>query len=166
MPESTHLARALERHFSNPKPAAFTNFVVVTDGLTAAQAAALPAPRFNSVWGIVNHVWYWQESLLRLLRGEAHTHSDLGAPDESGWPPAGNVADESAWFAACERALAANAALAKFVAGMSAEELEQPLPVWGNARSQAILSIIAHNSYHTCEIISVRHMQGLWIEKT
>jgi hypothetical protein len=166
MSESTHLAKALERHFSNPRPAAFTNFVVVTDGLTAAQAAAVPAPRFNSVWGIVNHVWYWQESLLRLLRGETHTHSDLGAPDESGWPPAGNPADNSVWLEARERALAVNAALANFVSEMSAEELEQPLAVWGNAKSQAILSIIAHNSYHTCEIISVRHMQGFWVANT
>jgi hypothetical protein len=26
--------------------------------------------------------------------------------------------------------------------------------------------LIAHNGYHTCEIISIRHMLGLWLERT
>jgi hypothetical protein len=27
-------------------------------------------------------------------------------------------------------------------------------------------SILAHNSYHTAEILTVRHMQGWWLEAT
>ena len=164
MSESLHLSKALERHFSNPRPAAFANFVVVVDGLTAAQAATVPMPRFNSVWGIVNHVWFWEEALLRLLRGQTYTHTELGAPDENGWPPAGEPGDEAGWQAARIRALEANKAIAEIVAAMSDEELAQPLETWGTAKSSAVFSILAHNSYHTCEIISVRHMQGWWVE--
>lgn len=166
MPEPAHLADAFDRHFSNPIHSAFTNFVVISDGLTAAQAASVPGPRFNSVWAITNHVWFWQEALLRLLRGEKVDCADLGAADWSGWPPAGEPADESGWQAARQRTLDCNLALTKFIAGMSAEELEEQLTAWRSPKHQAINSILVHNAYHTCEIISVRHMQGFWVEKT
>ncbi len=166
MSSATHLADALERHFSKPAHIAFTNFVLVTEGLSAAQAAASPGPQFNSVWAIVNHVWYWQELLLRLLKGETPTHADLGAPDGSGWGMAGSPTDEVTWQADRQRALDCNIALAKFVAGLSDAALDEKLEAWGNLKHQAIQSILAHNSYHTCEIISVRHMQGFWVDKT
>jgi hypothetical protein len=67
MSEAQHLADSLERLFSNPKSGVFAPFITVTDGLTAAQAATVPAPRFNSVWAVVNHVWFWEETLLRPI---------------------------------------------------------------------------------------------------
>jgi hypothetical protein len=42
--------------------------------------------------------------------------------------------------------------------------LEQPVAEgaqW-NTRRHLIQSMIAHNSYHTCETISIRHMHGWW----
>lgn len=39
--------------------------------------------------------------------------------------------------------------------------MAQPLEAWGTVRARAIVSIIAHDSYHTCEIISLRHNAGL-----
>jgi len=33
-------------------------------------------------------------------------------------------------------------------------------------RAAAVLGILAHNSYHTAEIITVRHMQGWWLAET
>lgn len=166
MSEAQHLASALTRHFSGPGAGAFMPFEVATEGLTAAQAAAVPMPRFNSVWAIVNHVWYWQEVLLRLLRNQPATHEALGAPDPSGWGLAGDPSDEAAWQADRQRALAGNAALAEAVARLSEADLVETLEAWHSPKYQAIQSIIDHNSYHTCEIISVRHMQGLWLERT
>lgn len=64
MTEGQHLAEALGKYFSDPNNGVFTPFITATDGLTTAQAAAVPAPRFNSVWGVVNHVWFWQEATL------------------------------------------------------------------------------------------------------
>jgi hypothetical protein len=166
MSEAQHLAEALTRHFSGSVSGAFEPFELVTEGLTAAQAAAVPMPRFNSVWAIVNHVWFWQEVLLRLLRNQPATHEALDAPEPSGWGMAGDPADEAAWQADRRRALAGNAALAAAVARLSEAELVETVEAWGSPKYQAIQSIIGHNSYHTCEIISVRHMQGLWLERT
>ena len=115
MSEARHLADSLERLFSNPASGVFAPFINVTDGLTAAQAAAVPAPRFNSIWAVVNHVWFWEESLLRLLRGESATPESLGATTEHGWPPAGSATDEAGWQAARTRALATNAELAQHI---------------------------------------------------
>jgi DinB superfamily len=166
MSSAAHLAAALERHFSNPEHIAFTNFIVVTDGLTPAQAASVPGERFNSVWAIVNHVWYWQEILLRQLQGQTVKHSDLGAPDGGGWPPAGAPTDDALWQADRQKALTANAALAKYVATLTDADLDSEFKAWACAKHEAVNSIFSHNSYHTCEIISVRHMQGFWVEKT
>jgi hypothetical protein len=166
MSEAQHLSQALNRYFTNPNVGVFASFASATDRVTAAQAATVPVPRFNSVWGIVNHVWYWEETLLRLLRGQPVTHQMLGAPDESGWVPAGDPADDAGWAAARSRALATNAELATEIAGLTPEQLEEELEAWQTKKHRAIQAIIAHDSYHTCEIICVRHMQGLWLERT
>jgi len=52
------------------------------------------------------------------------------------------------------------------VASLSDEEIAQPTAPGRAKRYQAIQGLIAHNSYHTCEIISIRHMQGWWLERT
>jgi hypothetical protein len=56
MSEAQHLAQAIEQLFVSDAPAWFTPFAVATDGLSAEQAATSPAPRFNSIWAVVNHV--------------------------------------------------------------------------------------------------------------
>lgn len=166
MSEAKHLAESLKRLYFGNSVGIFAPFEAVTLGLTARQAVAVPMPRFNSVAGVVNHVWFWQEVLRRLLLGQTYTHAELGAPDDSGWPPSGDPQDDAAWLASRQRALDVNTALADVVAGLSAEEIESTLTVWGSPKHRAIQSIIAHNSYHTSEIICVRHMQGLWLEST
>jgi hypothetical protein len=166
MSEAQHLAEALTRHFAGSTPTgAFLPFEAATEGLTAAQAAAVPAPRFNSIWAIVNHVWFWQEVLMRLLQNQPASHELLGTPDGSGWAPAGDPVDEAAWQADRKRALEVNTSLAAVVARLSEAELVETLEAWRSPKHQAIQGIVAHNSYHTCEIISVRHMQGLWLER-
>lgn len=166
MSEAQHLAEALKSLYWGPALGVFASFETVTNGLTARQAVAVPAARFNSVWAVVNHVWYWQEALHCLLLGQTYSHSALGAPDNSGWPPVNDPGDETAWQTDRQRALSVNQALADFVEHMSDRELDETLPIWAGAKHRAIQSVIAHNSYHTCEIISVRHMQGFWLERT
>lgn len=162
MSEAKHLAAALSDYFSNPENGAFADFSAATDGLTAAQAAAVPGERMNSVWAVVNHVWFWNELPLRRLRGEKVKPADLGAEDWGGWVPAGDPSDDAAWIAARERALAANAAFAAAVAELTPEQLAAELPGSGPIHAM-VQSIIAHNAYHTGEIITIRHIQGLWV---
>jgi hypothetical protein len=165
MSEGAHLGAALTRLFDHPHVEAFATFNLATADLTATQAAHVPAERFNAIWAIVNHLWFWNEVPLRMLRGEPVTPEDLGAPDWGGWVPIGDPNDDAAWHAARERALAANAAFAAHVATLSNADMEREIPHWGPIHG-IVSAMIAHNSYHTCEIISVRHMQGLWLERT
>lgn len=166
MSEAPFIAQALDLLFTSMVPGWFSPFASATDGLTARQAATVPAPRFNSIWAVVNHVRYWQEAALLQLQHLPVDGEALGSGDGSGWPPIGDPTDEAAWQEARRRALEANAALARQVKTLTDAELDQSVAEgeeW-NTRRHLILSMIAHNSYHTCEITTIRHLQGWWFD--
>src|SRR5262249_44363451 len=160
------IAEALELLFPSATHGWFSPFATATDGLTAQQAVVVPAPRFNSVWAVVNHVRYWQEAALLQLQHFPVESAALGSEDGSGWPPIADPMDEAAWQEARRRALEANAALTRDVATLTDAELNQPIADsegW-NTRRHLIYSMLAHNSYHTCEITTIRHLQGWWFD--
>jgi hypothetical protein len=139
MPESTHLAEALEGLFAPPDVYWFVSYPAAVTGLTVEQAACAPGPRFNSIWGVTLHLTICQQFAAAVLRRE--------------------TIDVNAF-------LAANHALAICVAGLPDEVLEQPLPYVEMKGYQYIQGHLAHNSNHLCEMVDIRHMQGLWLEKT
>lgn len=166
MSDGRFFAESLEQLFTSDGPGWFTPFVAVLNGLSAAQAAAMPAERFNSIWGVVNHVAFWQAAALRQLQGLEVDYPALGSADGSGWPPVGAADDEAGWQAAQQRVKDANRSLAQYISGLSEAELDHAISdgaQW-NTRRHLIQSMIAHNSYHTCELITIRHMQGLWFD--
>jgi len=166
--EAEHLSDAVRALFVSNDHGLFTSFATAVAGLTAVQAAAVPAPRFNSVWAVVNHVRFWQEVTLLQLRGQPVDRGALGA--ENGWPPPGERADcaddEAAWQAAVERCLEVNRELAEATAALPDEALAAPVAPGRAAPWQLVQGMIAHNAYHTCEVISIRHMLGLWLDRT
>jgi uncharacterized damage-inducible protein DinB len=168
MSEGEHLSDAVRALFVMNDHGLFTSFSTAVAGLTALEAAAIPAPRFNSVWAVVNHVRFWQEVTLLRLRGRPVDRRALAA--ENGWPPAEQQSDspddEAAWRAAVERCVEVNRELADVAAALSDEALAAPLAPGGAAPWQLIQGMIAHNAYHTCEVISIRHMLGLWLDRT
>src|SRR5258708_16001094 len=90
MSEALAIAEALELLFTSATPGWFSPYALATDGLTAEQAATVPAPRFNSVCAVVNHVRYWQEVALLQLPPLPFHREDLAAEDGSGWRPIGH----------------------------------------------------------------------------
>ena len=65
--EAEHLSDAVRALFVSNDHGLSTSFATAVAGLTASQAASVPAARLNSVWAVVNHVRFWQEvTLLRL----------------------------------------------------------------------------------------------------
>lgn len=164
MSEARHLAQASEDLFVNPAHGIFTPFAVAIQGLTGPQAAQTPAPRFNSMWAVVEHVRFWEEWTLRLLQGNPMSRDEVRAAN-GGWFPIADPNDEAAWQAAAGRAIAVNKDLAAVTATLNDEQLNREvfpgLPV-----HRLIQNIIAHDSYHTCEVITIRHMLGLWLERT
>lgn len=163
MSEAAHLGVGIIEGFNSEKPSAYASFSMATGGVSAAQAANVPGERMNSIWGVVNHLWFWNEVPLRMLKGVAVEPQELGAADWSGWPPAGDPADEAAWQAATDRCLAAVQALAAAVKELSQEQLEADLAGWGPAWA-IIQGMSAHNAYHIGELVTLRHTQGLWID--
>ena len=164
MTQAESLAKALKDLFSNPEAGWFTPLSVGIHGLTPEQAAKVTAERFNSVWGVVNHVRFWQEFMFLRLQGQSVNREALGG--KNGWPPAPQLLTQENWEADQERMLTANRKLAEYVSSLSEEALYQPIRPGRPSPYQVVQGLIAHNSYHTCEVISIRHMLGLWLEKT
>lgn len=163
MSELQHLSIGMVEGFNSGHPQAFAPFAAATAGISAAQAATVPGERMNSIWAVVNHLWFWNEVPLRKLRGEETEPSDLGADNWAGWVPIGDPADEAAWQAARERAIAANKALAAAIAELTPEALAADLPGWGPTWA-VLQGMSAHNSYHLGELVTLRHIQGLWVD--
>jgi len=164
MSETSHLAEALEGLFSARECFWFVTYPAVVEGLNAPQAASSPGLRFNSVWGVTLHLSLCQRFALAVLRGDAVDVNEYFAA--GAWPPVRDPGDEAAWQQAKAEVLAANHALAECVAGLSAEDLEKELAPVGMKAYQYVQGQLAHNSNHLCEMVDIRHMQGLWLEKT
>jgi hypothetical protein len=164
MRQAELLAEALQGLFSNPEAGWFTPLPVSVEGLTAQQAAQVPAERFNSVWGVVNHVRFWQEFMLLRLMGQNADREALGG--KSGWPPVPSDPSGETWENDLKRMYSANQQLAQYVCTLNDEVLYEPIVLHRPSPYQVIQGLIAHNSYHSCEVISIRHMLGLWLERT
>jgi hypothetical protein len=164
MSEASHLSAALEGLFAAPDFFWFVTYPTAVEGLTARQAAASPGPRSNSVWGVTLHLSICQRFALAVLGGDPIDMKTFFA--EGAWPPVGDPDDEAAWQQAKAGLLAANHALAACVATLSEADLEKDLAPVGMKAYQYIQGHLAHNSNHLCEIVTIRHMQELWLEKT
>jgi uncharacterized damage-inducible protein DinB len=164
MTQGEALADALKGLFSNPKAGWFTPISIAIQDLSAEQARQVPAERFNSVWGVVNHVRFWQDFKLKRLQGFSIRQEVLDS--HHGWPPIPEKPDQADWEASQAQMLKANQDLAVYIKSLSDDALHRPVSEGQPTPYQVIQGIIAHNSYHACEVISIRHMLGLWLEKT
>ena len=164
MSEAQHLSESLIGFLSDAEIGWFTPVVTAIQGLTSERAAKIPAAGFNSVWGVVNHMSYWLEYLLHRLKGEPV--EPMAAEGKENWQLIPDPGDEQAWRSACERLFSLNQQMAELVAGLSDPDLETSYAEGRPKRYQVIHGVIAHNCYHTNEIISIRHMLGLWLEQT
>lgn len=165
MSELNRLADAMEQYFVNPRPISFVHFVVVSDGLSGAQATYVPGEHFNSIWAITNHMAFWMDYMRAAFLDE---DVDLAAWDlkeaGQGWPPLGTMSDE-AWQIARQRAMDICCSFAAAIRTLDPALLEQPQErLFGGTPFQTISLIFGHNCYHTADLLTVRHMQGLWVD--
>ena len=165
MSNLNQLANAIEQHFADSPASSFAHFVLVSDGLTGEHAANVPKERFNSIWAITNHMAFWMDYTRAVFMDEdvdlaAWSMTEIG----NGWPPLGAITDE-AWEAARQRAMALSRSFATAIRALDLTILEQPMEgLFGGTPHQAILAMYGHNCYHTAELLTVRHMQELWID--
>ncbi len=161
------MAATLELNFSDPFGGGTIPFVVATDGLTGQQAAAIPGERLNSVWAIVNHLTLVQDLFGSALRGELTEPMTPVTPETSSvaWPPLPEEICNETWQAVRQHALDTNHRLAETIVALSDEQMKEPIPnLFNLTHEQLIFGVMAQNTYHTAEIVTVRHMQGLWTE--
>jgi uncharacterized damage-inducible protein DinB len=161
MSESEHLATGLTLFLLDEENGWFASAFTALEDLSAPQAAQVPTERFNSVWSVVRHMTYWMRARLMRFKGE-----DPSLVLGEDWLPIPEPASESAWAKDKADLAEVTRELAEVVRGFSAEELSQTYREGHPQRWQEVMGIIAHNSYHTNEIISIRHMLGFWMEQT
>lgn len=156
-------ASLVEKHFTAidlQDTGRYVPFTAATAGLSGQQAATAPFDPINSIWAVVNHLTYVQKRLRSALVREETEPLTLAAA----WPPPGAISDAN-WIAARQRALDANHDLAEAIGALRDAQLPEILPGWFNSiTEQAIFSINGHLGYHTAEIVTIRHMQGLRVD--
>ncbi|MDX1990909.1 MAG: hypothetical protein SF029_00875 [bacterium] len=80
----------------------------------------------------------------------------------------GNYAPETAtdadWLALRQQTLDMNKRLSDAIAALDADSLYRVRPAWQQSPFQIAQGMLAHNSYHTAEVISLRHLQGWWVK--
>ena len=129
--------------------------------LTAEQAA-LRAPGLpHSIWQILSHLSFWMDAELRAIEGTAPGAVPVGAD----WPADYGPADETAWrhdLALFRLQLDQLATLAEARASTLARIIHRA----GDRRTDTVESVlwqlVAHNAYHTGQIVDVRRAVGLW----
>ncbi|MFN8493346.1 MAG: hypothetical protein U0350_37455 [Caldilineaceae bacterium] len=165
MSELNRLAHVIEQHFANAPSSSFVHFVVVSDHLSGEQAAQMPRERFNSIWAITNHMAFWMDYTRAAFVDEDVDLTAWGMDEiGKGWPPLGAIND-TAWQTARQRAIEICRSFAAVIRILDPAIVEQPQErLLGGTPYQAILATYGHNCYHTAELLTVRHMQGLWVD--
>jgi len=123
-------------------------------GLTPEQAAWRPAEGVASTWEIVNHLLHWKGVVLKLLDGQS-------VSTQGDWPSV-KVVTEPAWEAARSDLKTQHEQIRQHLRSSDDEGLSQAPPVdehwpW----SHALLGLVAHDCYHTGQIMMLRQLQGI-----
>lgn len=152
------IAAALQRYFASDRNGWLCPFSEAVAGLTARQAAQVPAQGLPSIWALVNHIRFEHECIIKRLQGEEIDPQAL--EHEYGWPPAGAPDDEAGWQEACRLAMASNAELSALVAALADEQVAASSPsgkdpLW-------LHGLMAHSAYHVGQIVLLRRLRGDW----
>jgi hypothetical protein len=123
----------------------FTPWAKAIEGLTPGQAAAEPAPGRHSIWQNVNHVTFWREVTLAMVRNQPRPDKDELERRNFEKPTA---LSQQAWDAARRRLEESHRQIAAVIANPA-------LPL---DRAQHHLS---HDAYHLGQVMLTRAILGL-----
>lgn len=128
----------------------------VLEGLDWAMTAERPNGAPHSIWQILNHLIYWQEFCLALLRDEKPAVPEHASDT---WP------DRNAPTSADEWNNAVKVFLEALRAAEQATEVELKGDIsarLGRSRAEVMGMMIGHNSYHLGQIVLLRQMLESW----
>jgi uncharacterized damage-inducible protein DinB len=120
--------------------------------VTAAQAAARPAPSAHSIWELVLHLTGWTREVTRRLDG-----APTGSPPEGDWPNVTEVS-QPAWEKARDALRGAHYELAEKARRFPEARWTEPVPQPPGASDPAasfadtIAGMLQHDAYHGGQI--------------
>ncbi|NOS86390.1 MAG: DinB family protein [Ignavibacteria bacterium] len=128
-------------------------------GLTSKEAVQKDQSGNHSVWGIVNHLIFWNERWLIRLRGGKPPEMEIENPatfstaadDEVAWQASVKKLDEIL----TEFEERVKAASDEFLAG-------EPFEGYGASWYEMFAQMTIHNAYHTGQVVHLRKQQGTW----
>ncbi len=127
------------------------------EGLPAEIAREHPFKGVHSCWEILNHIVFWQDLILKAIRGEEVKWPE---PPVEGWEIENKEKHPLAWkqlVTDFERGLKEAENLSQKV------ELTKPLPSWTTTTAAQALGILAtHNSYHFGQLVALRKHLKVW----
>jgi len=127
------------------------------EGLTADTAYMIPRQGTHSCWHILHHIVYWQELMLKALRGET---VDWPKNNEKSWQSDTISKKADDWMKLVQKF---EQGLIEADAQTNRIESMEDLPAWPKVPPfAAIMSIVQHNTYHIGEIVATRQALGLW----
>jgi uncharacterized damage-inducible protein DinB len=114
----------------------------ILDTVTAEEASARPLPTGHTIWELVLHIHFWEESILGRLNGTTHP-----IKEQDGWQF--EILDNSdiAWKTTVEALKTNHAQFEERVAQLSDEELLEKTP-GGSDKYFLLHGVIQHDLYH------------------
>lgn len=110
----------------------------------------------HSIWQIVNHMIYWQEFSLALLRDDTPRTPEHAADT---WTDSVSPTSESEWLNAVNTFLKGLHAVEGSMDNLDATVAARH----GRSRAEVIGMLVGHNSYHLGQIVFLRQTLGAWV---
>lgn len=137
----------------------FVPFTDSVEGLTAKQAAQKDQSGNHSVWGIVNHLVFWNGRWLTRLKGEEPIKMDI---ENSGTFAEGS-ADEKAWKDSIAKLDEIMTGIESSLKVMPEEILEkEAFPGYEGSWYDMFAQMTIHNAYHIGQNVHLRKQFGIW----
>lgn len=126
-------------------------------GVSAEQAAWMPAPGRKSIWQLALHIAYWKYAVRRRLEGGSGSRF---ARTPANWPKIPSPADARAWSEDVALLKREHELLVAVIAAVPLSRYDVPFPQgkrW--TMGEMILGIAQHDAYHTGQI---QLLKRLW----
>ncbi|MFQ5811710.1 MAG: DinB family protein [Anaerolineae bacterium] len=151
------LVKAVDMAFQKNQGLWADSLLDALEGLAAEQADWKPDEEgARSIWEIVDHVTFWKDAVIQRL-------------ERKPWPDASQDKDwlsvteigEAAWAKTVDQLKSVHEKLIQGVSQLQDEVLDQPFPDEERPIGEHLFGLVAHDSYHTGQILTLRQLQGI-----
>jgi uncharacterized damage-inducible protein DinB len=137
----------------------FVPFTDAVAGLTAKQAAWKDQSGNHSIWGIVNHLIFWNGRWLIRLKGDVPPKMEI----ENEGTFSEGTSDEIAWKGSINKLDEILTGIESRLKDMPDEILDkEAFPGYEGSWYDMFAQMTIHNAYHIGQIVHLRKQQGSW----